>query len=141
MRARKRVVLDTNMLVSRLLIPESVPAQAVRRAIQETDVLMSEAKVAELADVLNRKKFDDYVSVEDRQEFLRLLVKVVDMVPINTTVSVCRDPKDNMFLELAINGEANIIVTGDDDLLALSPFRKIEIVTPVSYLQMPKNDT
>ncbi|GJL56228.1 MAG: PIN domain-containing protein [Nitrospirales bacterium] len=139
MRARKRVVLDTNMLVSRLLTPGSVPAQAVHKAIQEADILMSEATVAELADVLNRKKFDDYVSVEDRQKFLRLLIKVVDMVPINTTVSVCRDPKDNMFLELAINGEANIIVTGDDDLLALNPFRNIEIVTPAVFLEMAEN--
>jgi predicted nucleic acid-binding protein len=56
------------------------------------------------------------------------------MVPIIHTVRACRDPRDDKFLELAVNGEALLIVTGDDDLLILDPFRGIPIVTPVAYL-------
>ena len=56
------------------------------------------------------------------------------MVPINYTVQECRDPRDDKFLELAVNGEASLIVTGDGDLLALDPFRDTPILTPTGYL-------
>ena len=134
MRVRPRVVLDTNALVSRLLLPASVPGRAVRKAVDEAQVLISEPVLEELADVLARPKFDAYVSIEDRQEFLRLLGRIVEMVPIVHTVRACRDPRDDKVLELALNGEANAIVTGDADLLALNPYRGIPILTPARYL-------
>lgn len=126
--------MDTNALVSRLLLPDSIPGQAVRKAVGEADLLVSEATFYELADVLARPKFDAYVTVEDRQEFLRLLGRIAEMVPIVYTVHDCRDPKDNKFLELAVNGEAGVIITGDEDLLVLNPYRGIRIVTPSAYL-------
>jgi putative PIN family toxin of toxin-antitoxin system len=134
MAPRPRVVVDNNALVSRLLIPESVPGRAVRKAVDEAQLLVSEATLEELADVLARPKFDPYVSIADRQEFLRLLGRVVELVPITFTVRACRDPKDDKFLDLAINGRADLIVTGDKDLLELNPFRGIPIVTPAEYL-------
>ena len=134
MTVRERVVLDTNALVSRLLKPGSVPGQAVRKAVNEAQLLVSEATLGELADVLARLKFDAYVSIEERQQFVRLLGRIAEMVPINYTVQECRDPRDDKFLELAVNGEANLIVTGDGDLLALDPFRGTPILTPAGYL-------
>jgi putative PIN family toxin of toxin-antitoxin system len=134
MQARERVVLDTNALVSRLLLPGSVPGEAVRKAVDAAQLLVSEATLEELTDVLGRAKFDPYVTIEDRQEFLRLLCRIAEMVPIIHTVRACRDPRDDKFLELAVNGEALLIVTGDDDLLILDPFRGIPIVTPAAYL-------
>ncbi len=132
--ARARVVVDTNAFVSRLLLPDSVPARAVRKAVTEARLLVSEATLVELADVLSRAKFDPYVSIADRQQFLRLLGRIAEMVPVVHTIRACRDPRDDKFLELAVNGEADIIVTGDDDLLVLDPFRDIPIVTPAAYL-------
>jgi len=132
---RARVVVDNNALVSRLLIPNSVPGRAVRKAVDEAQLLISEATLEELADVLARPKLDPYVSIADRQEFIRLLGRVAELVPITFTVRACRDPKDDKFLELAINGRADLIVTGDKDLLELNPFRDIPIVTPGEYLE------
>ena len=132
---RARVVVDNNALVSRLLIPASVPGRAVRKAVDEAQLLVSEATLEELADVLARPKFDPYVSIADRQEFIRLLGRVAELVPITFTVHVCRDPKDDRFLELAINGRADLIVTGDRDLLELNPFQDIPIITPAEYLE------
>ena len=129
-----RLVVDTNALVSRLLIPGSVPGLAVSRAVVKGRILISEAVMSELADVLSRPKFDRYVSVSDRQAFLRLLGRVAEWVPIIQTVRACRDPRDDKFLELAVNGEADLIVTGDADLLALHPFREIPILAPAAYL-------
>lgn len=131
----ERIVADTNGLVSRLLLPESVPAKAVRKAINDGQLLISNATLEELADVLSRPKFDPYVSVEDRQEFIRMLNRVAERVDIISPIKACRDPKDDKFLEVAINGEADLIVTGDKDLLVLHPFRGVEIITPREYIE------
>ncbi|HEV7136219.1 MAG TPA: putative toxin-antitoxin system toxin component, PIN family [Steroidobacteraceae bacterium] len=130
-----RIVADTNSLVSRLLLPESVPARAVRKAISEGQLLISDATLEELAAVLSRPKFDPYVSVEDRQEFIRVLNRVAERVEIISPVKACRDPKDDKFLEVVVNGEADLIMTGDKDLLALHPFRGMEIITPREYVK------
>lgn len=134
MRTRPRLVLDTNALVSRLLLPASIPGQAVRKAIDEGQILLSEPVLEELAGVLARPKFDLYVSIADRQQFLRLLYRVAQMVVIVHRVRECRDPKDDKPLELALNGEGHVIVSGDGDLLALHPFRGVRIITPRAYL-------
>lgn len=130
-----RVVVDNNALISRLLLPASAPGRAVRKAVDTAQLLVSEPALNELADVLSRPKFDRYISVEDRQQFLRLLIRVTEVVPIVYAVQACRDPKDDMFLEVAVNGRADLIVTGDRDLLVLSPFRSIPIITPARYLE------
>jgi putative PIN family toxin of toxin-antitoxin system len=134
MKARERVVLDTIALVSRLLLPVSVPGRAVRKAVDEAELLVSEATLEKLADVLARAKLDPYVTIAERQEFIRLLGRIAELVPIVYPVRACRDPRDDKFLELAVNGEADLIVTGDDDLLVLDPFRDIPILTPAAYL-------
>jgi len=130
----ERIVADTNAFISRLLLPRSVPGEAIRKATATGQLLVSEATLAELADVLSRPKFAPYVSIQDRQQFIRLLGRVAEMVPITHLIRECRDPKDDKFLELAVNGRAQLIITGDKDLLALNPFRGIPITTPAQYL-------
>lgn len=132
-----RTVVDTNLLVSRLLVPSSIPGEAVRRAERAGAILVSAETLDELADVLNGPKLDRYVSIEERQEYLRLLLRIVEVVPVSHRVRVCRDPRDDMFLELAVSGEANFLVTGDRDLLELNPFRGIPIVTAAEYRARP----
>jgi uncharacterized protein len=129
-----RVVVDTNTLVSRLLLPLSIPSAAVGKVIREGKILASEATLSELADVLSRSKFDRYVAIIERQQFIRLLGRFVEMVAITHSVRACRDPRDDKFLELALNGNADTILTGDRDLLVLDPFRGIRIITPARYL-------
>ena len=135
MQGRRRIVLDTNALVSRLLIPGSIPGQAVRKAVEEGEILMSESTLFELADVLGREKFNTYISIQDRKEFLRMLGRIVEMVTILHAVHDCRDDRDNQILEVAVNGQAQVIVTGDEDLFVLNPFRGISILSPVDYLK------
>jgi len=130
----ERVVVDTNVLVSRLILPQSVPAQAVRRALDST-LLFSEATMNELADVLSRAKFDPYIARRDREQSVRELCTLVEFVPIIQLVQDCADPRDNKFLEVALNGRADLILTGDADWLALNPWRGIAIVSPAEYLK------
>lgn len=132
----RRVVLDTSALISRFLAPRSAPARAVDHAIVHDRILASDATLMELADVLGRAKFDPYVTIAERQDFLRLFDRIAERVEVVRTVRACRDPKDDKFLELAVEGEAEIIVTGDADLLALNPFQGISILTPVHFLEI-----
>ena len=131
---KKRVVIDTNVFVSRLIAPGSVPGQVVRKATSKDQVLASNAFLLELYRVIARPKFYRYVTDEERGLFFSGIRDVVESVAVVTTVRVCRDPKDNMILELAVNGKADVIVTGDRDLLSLGSFDGIVIVSPASFL-------
>lgn len=130
-----RVVIDTNALISRLLLAESIPARAVDRALKDMEVVVSEPTIEELAGVLGRAKWDRYVSVEHRQEFVRRLLHVTTLVPVLSEIDDCPDPADNRFLALALDAGADVIVTGDRDLLDLDPWREIRILTPAEFLE------
>jgi putative PIN family toxin of toxin-antitoxin system len=129
-----RVVLDTNVLVSAVMLPGSVPRRAARKAFRHGIPVFSEATMTELAQVFSRPKFDHYIRMEERMLFLAELGRRADFVPIIRLVSACRDPKDDKFLEVALNGRADVIITGDADLLRMNPWREIAIVTPADYL-------
>ncbi len=129
-----RVVIDTGVVISAVLLPRSVPRQAFDVAAARGKLLVSEATVAELNEVLRRPKFNQYVPEEKRLEFLAALVQAAEPVAVTHTITACRDAKDNKFLELAVSGKANQIISGDTDLLVLHPFRGISIVTPLAFL-------
>lgn len=134
MKISPRAVIDTNILISALLFVASVPGQTLRKVTQDGLLLLSEPVLSEIATVLARRKFDRYVSAEIRRDFVADLAAVAEQVSIIHTVHICRDPKDNMILELAISGQADFILTGDQDLLALGSFHEVPIWTPARYL-------
>ena len=131
-----RFVFDTNVIVSALLFNDSVPGQAFIRALKHGMILVSGALAGELSRVLGRDRFDRYVTREERDAFLESLIRESNLIEITEAVQVCRDPKDDQVLELAVNGNAAYIVTGDTDLLVLNPFRGVEIVTPAEFLKL-----
>ncbi len=130
-----RFVFDTNTIVSALLFRQSVPRQAFDRALSSGTILTSEPLVMELSRVLALERFDSYVSLEERNEFLEALILNSDLVEITESVQACRDPDDDRILEVAVNGAAAYIVTGDSDLLVMNPFRGVEILTPAELLR------
>jgi putative PIN family toxin of toxin-antitoxin system len=97
-------------------------------------LLVSEATALELTSVLLREKFDRYLERAKREAFLAIFLRQTTLIPITESIVACRDPKDDKFLEVAVNGHATLIVSGDQDLLALHPFRGIGIVTPREFL-------
>ena len=132
----RRWVLDTDTLVSRLLLPGGTAARAVDHALALGVPLVSDDTLAELADVLSRPKFDRWVTLAERQHFVQLLGGVARRVNITHRVQACRDPKDDKFLHVALNGEAEAIVTGDRDLLALDPFHGVRILRPADFCRI-----
>jgi putative PIN family toxin of toxin-antitoxin system len=132
--SRARYVFDTNTLISALLFEQSVPGRAFRKALQFGEVLLSPETLAELSDVLSRKKFERYVTPTERETFLAALVHRAVLLEPSETVRACRDPNDDKFLALAVEGGAAYIVTGDDDLLVLKTFRGVDIITAATCL-------
>jgi uncharacterized protein len=132
-----RCVFDTNVAVSALLVPDSVPRRAFDRAHTDGIVLLSFPLLTELYEVLSRKHFRRYVDEEDIRSFVTTLTREAEWIDVNTRITACRDPKDNKFLELAVSGRASHIVTGDSDLLVLNPFEGISIVAPQTFLKQP----
>jgi uncharacterized protein len=135
MRSPRRLVVDTNVLASAVIFPRSVPRRFVDDALDLDVVLFSEATMSEVTEVLSRSKFDRYVSRQDRRLFLGQLERAAEIVPIIQLVCECRDPTDDKFREVALNGRADVIVTGDADLLGMHPWRDIAILSPASYLK------
>lgn len=89
--------------------------------------------LAELAVVCHRPKLRGLIPPENRREFLDYVQASIIPVLDQALVQICRDPKDDMILDLALAAGADVIVTGDKDLLALHPFRGIAILTPAQF--------
>ena len=131
-----RCVLDTSVLVSALLLNNSKPRRALDFAQRRGKILLSFAVLAELYDVLSRKQFRRYIHEEEIRRFLAALTREAQWIDINVQIVACRDPKDDKFLELAVSGHAEYIVTGDADLIVLHPFRGIQILAPSAFLEI-----
>lgn len=129
-----RFVFDTNVTVSAALFEQSIPGQAFALALRSGEILVSLATLDELNEVLRRPKFTKYVTREEREEFLAAFVERTTLVEVREAITACRDPKDDKFLELAVSGGANCMVSGDQDLRVLSPFRGIEVLSPQEFL-------
>lgn len=130
------VVFDNNVIISAAMFWTSVPAQALHKARKnEFKIIASQYTLTELYATLLNSKFDKYVTKSKRIEFYKIYESALQIIPVTTTVIACRDPKDDMFLELAISGNANIIISGDKDLLELNPFRDIRIISPKEFIE------
>ena len=129
-----RLVVDTNVVLSAILFPGSVPGRALDLA-QGSVVLASQFTLQELKEVAERSRFDRYVEPEKRRRLVAEFVRATLTVEIPFPIRACRDPRDDKFLEVAVHGRADLILTGDTDLLALHPFRGIAILTPAEYLE------
>ncbi|MFN9735284.1 MAG: putative toxin-antitoxin system toxin component, PIN family [Microcystis sp.] len=127
-------VFDTNVLVSALLSKNGKARQAFNKARTLGKLLMSESTLLELVTVFARPKLNKYVSSLEKEIFIVTIAKETKVIEIQSEIVVCRDEKDNQYLELAIDGQATCIVSGDSDLLVLNPFREIPNVTIQEFL-------
>jgi putative PIN family toxin of toxin-antitoxin system len=139
MSRNRRVVVDTSTLVSAALFTGSIPDQALSKALESFDLCLSVATLAELEQVLDRGKFDRYRVRESRHAFVALIRRrmrlfAVDLADLSAVDPPCRDPKDNQFLALAQVAEADALVSSDEDLLVLHPWRGIPILTQAEFL-------
>lgn len=130
----ERVVFDTNVLISAALLPRGRPRAALDAIRAASGVLLfSDETFEELHTRILRRKFDEYVSRGGRLLFLAQIEAVSEWVSIVGVKLGCRDPSDDKLLETALMGQASCLVTGDRDLLSMSPFQGIPIVGPAEF--------
>ena len=129
-----RIVVDTNIFVSAALKQGSLPSIALYQAAQHGALLKSAVTEAQFFEVIARPYLAPLIKPETR-DWLMQLMQSAELVAITERIAVCRDPTDDKFLELAVNGHADLILTGDKDLLVLTPFRGIPIVAPATFVQ------
>lgn len=128
-------VLDTNVLISAILLERSVSNRALQLAQKTGTIILSTSTKKELTEVIGRAKFDRYVKEELRQARLAFILnKAKSGAEINDDSVNCRDISDIKFLKLAIGTKVDCIISGDKDLLVLHPFRGIPILTPAQFL-------
>ena len=133
---RLRVVFDTNVLVSAAILSKSISAKAFRHGLENFELVHSGATYAELAEVLERPKFVKYLTELECETFLSLVAQASKPVEVHSIIADCVDPKDNKFLELAIDANATIIVSGDTHLLTMNPYRVVTILSPAAFVQL-----
>ena len=134
MRFDRPIVIDTGVLISAAIRPQSVPALALERALRHYDLFMSLATLDELQQVLLRPKFDRYANAAQRQLVLDGIKLRLRMVEVTQHITECADPKDDKFLALALTANAELIVASDPHLTQLHPWRSIPILPPAAFL-------
>lgn len=134
MNSARRIVLDTGVLVSAAIRPQSVPALALEKALLQFDVCASHATLQELETVLMRPKFDPYLPGKQREAFVAGIRAHVTLIEVTQVITDCSDPKDNMFLALADTAMAELIVSSDPHLTDMHPWRGIAIMPSSAFL-------
>ncbi|MBI5303093.1 MAG: putative toxin-antitoxin system toxin component, PIN family [Chloroflexi bacterium] len=138
-RSTPRVVIDTNLFV-RGLMNGPVTRPLIEAWKQKRFTLVtSEALLTEIVTVLARPKFRRYFALADVTELVQLIVEQGEIVEPTVRLQLCRDPKDNVFLDIAVTGHCNFLVTGDDDLKGDDALKsKMQNTYGVSILSAPE---
>jgi putative PIN family toxin of toxin-antitoxin system len=132
-----RVVVDTNILIRALIKPSGTVGPILRRLAQaEFEMVYSRAMFEELLEklALPRLKNKYHITDDVIADLVALLTLRAKLVAPDVTVTVCRDPEDNMVIEAALAGRAECIVTGDDDLLTLHQYEGIDFIAPREFI-------
>jgi uncharacterized protein len=137
-----RVVLDANVLVSALISPRGIPAQVLKAWRDERfHLVISQAILSEIDRVLRYPKTRKRHGMSDSEikEWIDDLAHLAVLVPGQITVAVIiEDPADDRYLECALEGEAESIVSGDQHLLKLKRYEHIDVLTPRAFLEVLK---
>ena len=129
-----KVVVDANVFVS-IILGGHISEKFLKALFaEEFKLVYSFELLKELREVLSREEFEFRES--EIQKILTFIERKGVLVFPLEKISVCRDIEDNKLLECAVSGDVDLIVTGDNDLLVLSPFRNISIITPAKFLKL-----
>lgn len=128
-----KVVFDTNIYVSAFVIPNSQAEKAILKVIEGDDLLIiSKEIINEILTVLSRKFARDREAISRTALYLS---DIASIVSAHKRIKVFKDEPDNRILECAIAGKADIIVTGDKEMLRLREYKGINIISLKDYLE------
>lgn len=134
-----RAVLDTNVIVSGFIRPQGPPGILLDKLVREQafELILSAAMLAELHRAAHYPKVRALIALSDEELDLRLAMLDTLSIPVEpkTIPRATRDPDDDLVLAAAMEGRAEYVVTGDNDLLTLGRHEEIRIVTPTQFLE------
>ena len=136
MKIRKtKIILDTNIWISFLITKDFKKLDSL---INKGNIrlLYSNELLEEFISVAQRPKFNKYFTKEDIESLLNIFDSYGKIIKIKSDVKECRDIKDNFLLNLAVNGKANYLITGDNDLLTMQIIHKTKIVSISEFLKI-----
>jgi putative PIN family toxin of toxin-antitoxin system len=128
-----RIIIDTNLWISFLITRDFSKLDDIVFSRQGI-VIFSQELVDEFLEVARRPKFRRFFSNADIEDLLETIHEYAEFVKVQTKIEVCRDHKDNFFLSLSVDGNANFLLTGDKDLLVLTKFGETTILTIAEFL-------
>lgn len=128
------IVIDTNVLISAGLLPESTTAQALALAVEHFVIAQNQETWRELETRIARPKFDRYFGDSGRLRHLVAIAQSIQRFEVATEVEVSRDKTDDKFIALAIDSGAKIVISGDLDLKDLQTYKGLEILSPAQFL-------
>jgi uncharacterized protein len=132
---RKLFIFDTSVVLQAMLSRRSLAFTALQKADNQDIIVVSDATLLELETKMYLPKFDKYQSLTSRMAFFKAYRLMALNLEATTEIIACRDPKDDMFLSLAITANADCIVTRDEDLLVLHPFQNIPILNTPEFIR------
>jgi putative PIN family toxin of toxin-antitoxin system len=124
----KKVILDTNLWIS-FLISKNLSEIDDLVNVGKIKLIFSNELIEEFIAVAKRPKFKKYFNNDNLEELLRLFEQYGKLIRVRIEVTESRDKKDNFLLSLAVESNADFLVTGDTDLLILKKIKKTKIVT------------
>jgi putative PIN family toxin of toxin-antitoxin system len=124
------------VLVSAAIASGGVPRYALTKARGADRLAMSQPVFDEISDVLHRPGLARYLDLELRDDLLDQLLSGTEWFAPGITVTDCRDPTDYKYLEFALASSAVALISGDQDLLVLDPWRGIRILQPAAHLDL-----
>lgn len=135
MKNNLKIIIDTNLWISFLI---SKDYSKLDKIIFENKakLLFSEELLAEFLAVIKRPKFRRFFTHEDTEELLETIHEFADFIDVKSSVTICRDAKDNFLLSLSKDGKADFLITGDKDLLELQTFENTKIITISNFFEI-----
>ena len=137
----QRIVIDTNVIVS-ALIQKGYPYLIVDKLVlsKKVKLCLSKAVWEEYVEVLNREKFSKILSFKSKAEIvLSKIEELASFFEPNLKIRAIKDVSDNKFLELAISGKVEFVITGNKNDFTMSEYKEIKIVSPKEYWELYKN--
>ena len=130
-----RVILDTNLWISFLITKDYTKLDFILFSKKAT-LLFSEELMDEFLEVIKRPRLKKYFDNADVQKLISIINEYAELISVKNKVNICRDEKDNFLLSLAIEGQANFLITGDKDLLIIRKVETTKIISISDYINI-----
>ena len=131
-----KYIIDTNVWISYFLWKTPILDKLISSITQSGEIFASEETLEEFFQTIDKEKFENYLDNIQKEQICSDVIHRSKIIFVNIQIHDCRDPRDNVFLELAASCSADIIVTGDKDLLELDPWRDVRILTPRQCIEL-----